>query len=130
MQSSSTRKLLLSVLQQLDYSICEFLLTPLQFGIPNSRLRYYLVARFPLPFLLNSVKQESVLRAIPSHLGYSGEATEVHQLRYYLDEHHQTAATDGIFSAIPDKVLERWGRLFDIVLPSDRRSCCFTRGMK
>jgi len=30
---------------------------------------------------------------------------------------------------VPDRVLERWGRLFDIVTPSSRRTCCFTRGM-
>lgn len=31
-------------------------------------------------------------------------------------------------STVPDRVLEKWGRLFDIILPSARRSCCFTRG--
>jgi len=29
---------------------------------------------------------------------------------------------------IPEKVLIKWGRLFDIVKPSSRRTCCFTRG--
>jgi len=29
---------------------------------------------------------------------------------------------------VPDRVLEKWGRLFDIVTPSSRRTCCFTRG--
>ena len=29
---------------------------------------------------------------------------------------------------IPDRILKKWGRLFDIVLPSGTRSCCFTRG--
>ncbi|KAF9255741.1 hypothetical protein L218DRAFT_306185 [Marasmius fiardii PR-910] len=30
--------------------------------------------------------------------------------------------------AVPGRVLRKWGRLFDIVLPSSRRTCCFTRG--
>jgi tRNA (cytosine38-C5)-methyltransferase len=30
--------------------------------------------------------------------------------------------------AIPDRVLEKYGRLFDIVLPTSDRTCCFTRG--
>lgn len=29
---------------------------------------------------------------------------------------------------VPDRVLEKWGRLFDIVLPKAKRTCCFTRG--
>lgn len=31
--------------------------------------------------------------------------------------------------AIPDRVLEKWGRLFDIVLPTSMRTCCFIRGV-
>ncbi|KAG5638186.1 hypothetical protein H0H81_001388 [Sphagnurus paluster] len=46
------------------------------------------------------------------------------ELRDYLDEDH----FDSYPNAIPDKVLAKWGRLFDIVLPSSHRTCCFTRG--
>ena len=31
--------------------------------------------------------------------------------------------------AVPDRVLEMRGRLFDIVLPTSTRTCCFIRGM-
>ena len=52
--------------------------------------------------------------------------TTIRQLRDFLDDD----TVDGSESdfAIPDRVLEKWGRLFDIVLPSQRRTCCFTRG--
>lgn len=49
--------------------------------------------------------------------------SSVKALREYLDR-------DGTGEEIriSDRVLEKWGRLFDIVLPSGKRTCCFTRG--
>jgi tRNA (cytosine38-C5)-methyltransferase len=47
-------------------------------------------------------------------------------LRQYID----LAMDEEAFAQfrIPDRVLDRWGRLFDIALPSGTRTCCFTRG--
>eukprot|EP01102_Stenamoeba_stenopodia_P008371 TRINITY_DN2405_c0_g1_i3.p1 TRINITY_DN2405_c0_g1~~TRINITY_DN2405_c0_g1_i3.p1 ORF type:complete len:451 (+),score=81.63 TRINITY_DN2405_c0_g1_i3:446-1798(+) len=42
---SDTHSRLISILCQLGYSIEQFLLSPTQFGIPNHRLRYYLIAK-------------------------------------------------------------------------------------
>jgi tRNA (cytosine38-C5)-methyltransferase len=47
-------------------------------------------------------------------------------IRSYLDE---KSMSDVESACIPDRVLAKWGRLFDIVLPSSQRTCCFTRGM-
>ncbi|KAK7041450.1 hypothetical protein VNI00_009316 [Paramarasmius palmivorus] len=131
---SSTRTFLLEQLKHLGYFTAEFLLTPLQFGIPNSRLRYYLLARCT-PFNFDS---DTVHRSIPGaeniqpsdyfEAKRDGSAT-IPEIRTYLD-----ASTDSNVGstwhphAIPDRVLIKWGRLFDIVLPSSRRTCCFTRG--
>ncbi len=50
-ESSQTRNEFVSILRSLDYDIREYLLSPKQFGIPNSRLRFYLLAkRKPLQF--------------------------------------------------------------------------------
>ena len=47
----------------------------------------------------------------------------VRPLRDYLD------GTDNQLTyPVPERVLMKWGRLFDIVLPSATRTCCFTRG--
>ncbi|KAF5361668.1 hypothetical protein D9758_007323 [Tetrapyrgos nigripes] len=158
-ESSSTREILLSVLQSLDYNTAEFLLTPLQFGIPNSRLRYYLLAKLP-PFTFpdsqsgdeQETKSPGPYHYIPSSstanntsrpwvdprlISPDGVAENehetsleaIHSLQQYLDPNLDDA--HGSLPspyAIPDKVLEKWGRLFDIVLPSSKRSCCFTRG--
>lgn len=54
------------------------------------------------------------------------EDLSVRELRDYLDEYTDT---DSEFPyGIPSKTLMKWGRLFDIVTPSSRRTCCFTRG--
>jgi tRNA (cytosine38-C5)-methyltransferase len=112
----------------------ELLLTPLQFGVPNSRLRYYLLAARPSGAFVPSIDSVRILRHIPGHgadwsdarsSAAPPETTEnnVRPVRDYLD----TKDTQ-IAYAVPDRVLMKWGRLFDIVLPSATRTCCFTRG--
>lgn len=131
MQTSSTRTRVIYTLRSLGYTTAEFLLTPLQFGIPNSRLRYYLLAKKE-PSRFPDAVEDAVKRHIPS-LGGDwvdprtnddlDDRSHVPELRSYLDANvlHDDYR-------IPDRVLEKWGRLFDIVLPSARRTCCFTRG--
>ncbi|TFK38617.1 S-adenosyl-L-methionine-dependent methyltransferase [Crucibulum laeve] len=143
-ETSSTRQITVSTLRSLGYSTLELLLTPLQFGIPNSRLRYYLLAKkTPLSFLhVLTHNRDAIWRHIPgqmpewidprseSELGSFREEEpaprhEVRALQDYLDETQAGASSP---YTVSDKVLQKWGRLFDIVLPSSRRTCCFTRG--
>ena len=83
-----------------------------------------------------SNNQDEVWRHIPGqesawsdprlqeHVGVnSSPDSNVSKIRDYLDN-----PSEGKFT-VPDKVLEKWGRLFDIVTPSSQRTCCFTRGM-
>ncbi|EIW86233.1 S-adenosyl-L-methionine-dependent methyltransferase [Coniophora puteana RWD-64-598 SS2] len=158
-QDSTTRTHLLDTLVRLGYTTSEFLLTPMQFGIPNSRLRYYLLAKasplkfagLPAPNLArkrNDAGVEVEASSSPAVLTYipgqgdpwiddrlspaavddpkvSDSQLPGGELASYLDK-----LTDNEYETykIPDKVLSKWGRLFDIVLPSARRTCCFTRG--
>lgn len=39
--------MLVDTLKECEYAYQEFLLTPLQLGIPNSRMRYYLLVSAP-----------------------------------------------------------------------------------
>ncbi|KAF9488708.1 S-adenosyl-L-methionine-dependent methyltransferase [Pleurotus eryngii] len=141
-ETSTTRQILLTTLRSLGYNTMEFLLTPLQFGIPNSRLRYYLLAKMaPLDFSTSTTSPSDgqIWRHIPgrgdsdwmdsrdsasppSPISSLGSQSSVAPLRQFLDQ-------DGApIHGIPDRVLSKWGRLFDIVLPSSARTCCFTRG--
>ncbi|VDQ09700.1 unnamed protein product [Trichobilharzia regenti] len=47
---------LIEVLNTSGYEYQQFLLSPLQFGIPNCRLRFYLVARLPSSSLSSQLK--------------------------------------------------------------------------
>ncbi|KIJ59807.1 hypothetical protein HYDPIDRAFT_140114 [Hydnomerulius pinastri MD-312] len=136
-QDSSTRQHLVSTLERLGYVTAEFTLSPLQFDIPNSRLRYYLLAKVsPLKFFgIDAASSGQILDYIPVHPSTSSESlvskastpnAQPRILRHYLDGDLDTEALTS--SKIPDRVLRKWGRLFDIVLPSGTRSCCFTRG--
>jgi tRNA (cytosine38-C5)-methyltransferase len=59
-ETSHTRNEFTEMLQRVGYSYQEFLLSPNQFGVPNSRLRYYLLAKKkPLAFALRLAKQPS-----------------------------------------------------------------------
>ncbi|KAF7293412.1 S-adenosyl-L-methionine-dependent methyltransferase [Mycena indigotica] len=108
--------------EKLGYTTAEFLLTPLQFGIPNSRLRYYLLAkRSPCSFKHSGQLESGPLHFIPGR-GQEEPWVDVGEIREYLDEEIDEKCV------IPDKVLLKWGRLFNIVLPSSQRTCCFTRG--
>ncbi|KAJ3975297.1 S-adenosyl-L-methionine-dependent methyltransferase [Lentinula raphanica] len=145
-EGSITRQILLSQLHSLGYTTVEFLLTPLQFGIPNSRLRYYLLAKIsPYSDSPFTVQPEITYRYIPSRVQRSitalstrtvpqmnaemqlADDLNVAEICHYLDE-DSLSLSDPHPHAVPDRVLEKWGRLFDIVRPSAKRTCCFTRG--
>lgn len=127
---------MLSTLKDLGYSTVELLLTPLQFGIPNSRLRYYLLAKMtPLTFPCKSGQREQkIWRHIPGHgndwldtrLDSLDSDDAVEHLSKYLDE--DVESNEPHQHVVSDRVLQKWGKLFDIVKPNSQRTCCFTRG--
>ncbi|CAH1245475.1 TRDMT1 [Branchiostoma lanceolatum] len=65
-ETSETRSNLVVTLEDCGYSYQEFLLSPNQFGIPNSRLRYFLLAkRKPLTFAFE--QQTDIMKEMPSN---------------------------------------------------------------
>lgn len=136
---------MVQILRALKYDLEEFLLTPQQFGIPNSRLRYYLLASLQPRNSDGMLTEDSTLledsgqirRSIPSREKQVADPSEHSELdnsiqttpipiSLYLDEPSESTTNTHPF-AIPRHVLAKWGRLLDIVKPTDRRSCCFTR---
>jgi len=63
-ETSDTRERFVGTLKSCGYSFQEFLLSPTQFGIPNSRLRYYLVAKKkPLQFYFPT--RDEIMDSLP-----------------------------------------------------------------
>lgn len=122
-ESSRTREHFVLVLTKRGYTIQEFLLSPKQFGIPNSRLRYYLVARLqPLSFSPSPLQEsvENLKQYFPTNLS----DIQCH-ISGYLDN---LSDTDIHPFLVPEKVLDKYAMGLDIVSAESLSSCCFTRG--
>jgi tRNA (cytosine38-C5)-methyltransferase len=130
LKGSTTREDVLRQLLALGYSVEEFLLSPTQVGIPNSRLRYYLLATLSMNQNQNSSTSasSSVRTQFPDDGSTDEDLKSKEQTRPILDYLDVSVKEEGDLFSVPPKVLAKWGRLFDIVKPGDRRSCCFTRG--
>ena len=99
-ETSQTRQHFVGLLHGLGYNVQEFLLSPNQFGIPNSRLRYYLLAkRKPLQFItdvhvgskgsITSTDDDSGSKPIPS-----GPCTDVQRLLKFVPRSDRTVLLD------------------------------------
>lgn len=63
-EQSKTRAFVVGALTVMQFHYCEFLLCPTQLGVPNSRLRYYLLAR-KQKFCFEQTPADQLLRDIP-----------------------------------------------------------------
>ena len=138
-RTSNVRDMVVETLTGLEYAIQEVLLTPVQFGLPNQRLRYFLLAKKAPATFKTAPEEHYALRSrlfdgsdllvsdpeidlcaccnplcAPAHLGKC--------LCAYLE-----AEVDPRFF-VPDRIVEKNGMKFDIVHPECSRTCCFTKG--
>ena len=122
---SQAHDILTSVLQSCGFKIQEYLLCPKQLGIPNSRLRYYLIASklesfVPKDYQLISNDLDDIDKSLlklfqkqssnlNSYMDFEGVALNAHSLR------------------VEDKLLEKHAEVLDIVNSQSSGSCCFTK---
>ncbi|XP_076371065.1 tRNA (cytosine(38)-C(5))-methyltransferase isoform X2 [Tachypleus tridentatus] len=152
-ETSRAKEKLVSTLKSCGYEFKEFLLTPTQFGIPNSRLRYYLLAKFrfgtsydnmihePTTFSPCEIRKEGILSlknyGLDSEINssYTVESVvcredntpdeEKTSLSFYLENKPDLYFQDYL---LPDKVLLKFPMILDIVEKKSLHSCCFTKG--
>ncbi|XP_013000004.1 tRNA (cytosine(38)-C(5))-methyltransferase isoform X3 [Cavia porcellus] len=120
---SSTRDLLIETIENCGFRYQEFLLSPTSLGIPNSRLRYFLIAKLqsePLPF--QAPGQLETAEEIDRKHQQNNDLT-VQMLKDFLEDE-----VDMNLYILPPKSLLRYALLLDIVKPTCRRSTCFTKG--
>ncbi|RGB29403.1 S-adenosyl-L-methionine-dependent methyltransferase [Rhizophagus diaphanus] len=128
-EKSKCREKLINQLCLINYEITECLLTPLQFGIPNDRLRYYLMARKRTNTCeLNDVilPDEYLKNQEQNHLESSEEDLfNIPSLSTYLEELNEEEIKNYL---VPEKyILKSYNFKFDIVLPTDHKCSCFTK---
>jgi tRNA (cytosine38-C5)-methyltransferase len=125
---SVCRRLLVSTLDSLGYTIKEYILTPLQLGIPNDRKRYYLTARLDhspkkgeyllLSEIIRNINHKNTTPQL-SLSPYLESRTEFHE--YKVPDNFIIKRTNfrfGIYNMINQ---------LDVVKPSDIQCSVFTK---
>lgn len=144
--TSEAHELLIETLRKCRYRFEEFLLTPTQFSIPNSRQRYYLIARksndspvgeytpnihVKVPFIgLNcSIFSENAKVDFADHIALNMErkVPQIGDLRSPIGAYLEEDNTKLPPIQITDDTLLRYHMLFDIVDPNSTSCNCFTK---
>ena len=113
-------------LKRNGYSWQEYLLTPIQFGIPNHRKRYYLTAersdRFIFDRKKDSLEKGNILEALPNSTVEDGAKR---LLSDFIN--HKMSQEELQPYVIPDNVFAKpWAKSLPIVSAQDTLSHCFT----
>ncbi|KAJ0059984.1 hypothetical protein NL108_017608, partial [Boleophthalmus pectinirostris] len=148
-EESCARNQLMKTLNECGYHFKEIMVSPTSVGIPNSRLRYFLMAKHSDEgFSAETHSQVRLWALVNSFMKYTGP--EQAQVLYKLEtptevQRKQKQNSDMSIKQIqdfldpdpdldldqyllPPKTLLRYTNILDIVRPSCRRSVCFTKG--
>jgi len=125
-ESSQMRNLFVQALKSKGMFFREFLISPELLDIPNSRMRYYLLARKLEDFSFGV--EGEIVREMPPY--YSREKLILPEkqrstsLASYLEDLNSNALNEYLLS---DKTLLKYCFVLDIRRSSDFSSCCFTK---
>lgn len=123
---SETRNRLIEALTACKYHFQEFHLSPSQIGIPNSRMRYFLLAsRTSQPFASQEAgsAEFSIQTTLPASKAFG---STISPLSAYLETVTDETAFYAQY-AVSENVLQKSGMSFDLVFPDSTGSCCFTK---
>jgi tRNA (cytosine38-C5)-methyltransferase len=154
-ENSQAHQFLLETLQLNNYSYQQYLLSPIQFGIPNSRLRYYLIAtqqEHPIDIHASSIQTRisnferlylKLREQFPSkHLSIEENSFDrndqitdqcSHSSEILIDPNQSMFINDFLISnenpdfELDEKQLKRGLQVCDIITCYAKRSFCFTK---
>jgi len=148
-ECSDTRDMLIETLRAREYNLQEFLLSPTEFKIPNSRTRYYLVAKrgdfsfVPSGTLIEDIESYECTSSCGCNNNgvATGETTGVCAVaklkkvcaqcpRRNLSDFMEKESSSLVNSDehfLNDNVLLRYHSILDIKHTDSTRSCCFTK---
>ncbi len=131
-EASEARNKLVETLDGLGFVRREFLLSPSHLGVPNSRLRYFLIAAerqgegemmlpsLPLDLLLG--EDEAVAQVLRRRLPFP-----LRGLPDTLDGYLDKGAAEDDSLLLGNSTLLRYHEVLDLVRGDSRGSCCFTK---
>lgn len=121
-EKSETRDYVVKAIND-SFNYKELILSPCQFGVPNSRRRYYLLAKrkdlkfiFTDPSLVDNIPQE-IQKVLPRKFTSEMTLKDFILLDDLFDEEY----------LIPENTLEKRFNVLDIRSPDSKGSCCFTK---
>jgi len=137
-ETSEMRDKVIHCMESCGFVYRELILSPCQFGIPNSRLRYYLLAKrhnlkfcFPQTALDDRLSSE-LLQLLPKskHSVLAEKSGKINpksdRMCYALDNILENVEESKYL--IPSKLLGKRAWVFDIRTSDSNGSCCFTKG--
>nr|GEW03038.1 tRNA (cytosine(38)-C(5))-methyltransferase [Tanacetum cinerariifolium] len=136
-ETSDTHQMMVEILEENQFVTQEFILSPLQFGVPYSRPRYFCLAkRKPSSFFKPEFNGQLIRVPEPLFDGKTSTSDEMLQtclpIERFLEFGNPTENTfsdEGSLNQyfVPSSLSERWGSAMDIVYPDSQRCCCFTK---
>ncbi|XP_076235538.1 tRNA (cytosine(38)-C(5))-methyltransferase [Calliopsis andreniformis] len=136
-ENSEMRNVVLKCLNESGFHYKELIISPCQFGIPNTRYRYYLLAkRKNLKFCFDHLAShfnlpENTLKLLPKskHALLVEESStcdsEIIKKSYNLENILENVEESEYL--IPKKLLQKRASLLDIRTSQSNGSCCFTK---
>ncbi|KHN80752.1 tRNA (cytosine-5-)-methyltransferase [Toxocara canis] len=119
-ETSSAHAMLVEVLTELEYELQEFILSPADLAIPNSRPRYYLLAkRNPGSSLVGM--SGFISRKLPDC------ATSTNHLPHYIGEFVCDECDRDTRLRLDERMAARYAKGIDMVTRKSTRSSCFTK---
>ncbi|XP_017105636.2 tRNA (cytosine(38)-C(5))-methyltransferase isoform X1 [Drosophila bipectinata] len=115
-ECSQARNQFVEALEKAEFYWREFILTPTQFNVPNTRHRYYCIARKHQDFLFPGGK---IWEDFP---GFNEDGQASTKIGEIIEPHV------GSEFLVPNDVLTKRVLVMDIIHPTQSRSMCFTKG--
>lgn len=116
-ETSQAHDLYIEALKNAGFQYQEFLLSPTEIGIPNTRTRYYCLARRKKPFLFQT---DAIIEHLPN--GTDGVCPTIASFFPNMNENSDYAE-----HLLSDDVLLKRIRLLDITHGISTNTCCFTK---
>ncbi|XLR67865.1 hypothetical protein HN51_014912 [Arachis hypogaea] len=156
-ETSDTHAKLIEILDRTNFVTQEFILSPLQFGIPYSRPRYFCLAKrkpysfvneiwnrqliqsprpyehFDTAFIEDDLSQEDrhkllqSCQSIESFLELKNPSNNIEAEYATLGKGDDNVCDSLQQYYVPLSLVERWGSAMDVVYPDSKRCCCFTK---
>ncbi|KAL6259587.1 hypothetical protein P5V15_009504 [Pogonomyrmex californicus] len=133
---SQVRRRLIDCMKNCGYVYRELILSPCQFGIPNSRCRYYLLAKKnDLKFCFKQLPLENTEDLLPELLELLSKSEHLTSDKKNNPKPGRCYTLANILEhveaskyLVPSKLLQKRAWVLDIRTSTSNGSCCFTKG--